>query len=381
MDKPTLTFGSLFSGIGGLDLGLERAGMRCEWQVEIDDYATKVLTKHWPDVARHGDVRDVGKHNLSRVDCIVGGFPCQPHSAAGQRKASEDERDLWPEFARIIRELEPRWIVAENVLGLLSSEDGTFFGGILRDLAEAGYDARWHVLSAAQFGAPHLRERVILVAYRNIGQCEERTQLQAGWKQISGGRDVRTNTGRCGASVAHTHSDRCGQRTYQHQCQPRSVGLADAGLHGAQRNVANASSSGRQECSATAITGEPGHAPWRKIAPGRLVESSTSRREWFDPCAGGSTGTQSLSEQPGAWATQPGMGRTAYGLPSWLDGYRWPARPGQSQEAWEAPRVVTDRKINRTQRLKGLGNAVVPALAELVGRCIMAVEAERAGVA
>jgi len=160
-----ITFGSLFSGIGGIDLGLERAGMHCEWQVEKDEYCTKVLAKHWPNVTRYGDIRAIDTSTLTRVDLIAGGFPCQPHSLAGQRKASADERNLWPEFARIIRELRTKWVLVENVVGLLSSEGGNFFGSVLRDLATCGYDAEWFVLSAAQFGAPHLRERAFIVAH------------------------------------------------------------------------------------------------------------------------------------------------------------------------------------------------------------------------
>ena len=160
-----LTFGSLFAGIGGLDLGLERAGMVCKWQVEIDDYATKVLTKHWPNVPRFRDVRSVGAHNLPAVDCICGGFPCQPHSEAGLRQGKADDRDLWPEFARLICELKPRWVLAENVTGLFTTDTGRFFGSVLRDLATLGYDAEWSTVSACSLGAPHPRERVFVVAY------------------------------------------------------------------------------------------------------------------------------------------------------------------------------------------------------------------------
>lgn len=166
------TYGSLFSGIGGLDLGLERAGFTATWQVEIDDYATQVLQKHWPNVTRFRDIRTVGKHNLTPVDLICGGFPCQPHSLAGKRQASGDERDLWGEFYRVICETQPRWVVAENVPGLLSSEDGRFFGRVLRDMASCGYDVQWNVLSAAAFGAPHIRERVFIVANATSKQGE-----------------------------------------------------------------------------------------------------------------------------------------------------------------------------------------------------------------
>jgi len=162
-----LTVGSLFSGIGGLDLGLERAGMVVKWQVEIDPYCRKVLAKHWPDVECYEDVREVGAHNLEPVDLICGGFPCQPVSCAGQRKGTDDERWLWPEFHRLIRELEPRWVLGENVPGLLSIDAGRVFGGILRDLAASGYDAEWDCIPAAAVGAPHFRNRVFLIATPN----------------------------------------------------------------------------------------------------------------------------------------------------------------------------------------------------------------------
>ena len=163
-----LAFGSLFAGIGGLDLGLERAGMICKWQVEVNDYATKVLEKHWPDVARFRDVRECGAHNLEPVDLICGGFPCQDVSLAGKRAGLEGERTtLWSEFARIIREIRPRWVLAENVPGLLSSDSGRFFGRVLGDLAACGYDAEWDTIPACAVGAPHRRYRVFVVARRN----------------------------------------------------------------------------------------------------------------------------------------------------------------------------------------------------------------------
>ena len=183
-----MRFGSLFTGIGGLDLGLERAGMECAWQVEIDDYATRVLERHWPDVRRWRDVWEfighadsdiestIGKipHNQPessgdcgglRVDLICGGFPCQPVSLAGARRGDADERWLWPAFRRVVELLDPSYVVIENVPGLISADAGRLFRGILRDLSQGGYDAEWQTLPAAAFGAPHLRERVFLVAY------------------------------------------------------------------------------------------------------------------------------------------------------------------------------------------------------------------------
>jgi DNA (cytosine-5)-methyltransferase 1 len=166
-----MTHLSLFSGIGGLDLAAEWAGFETVGQCEWADYPTKVLEKHWPDVPRWRDVRDLtatdftARTGLRTVDCISGGFPCQPHSVAGKRKASADERDLWPEFRRVICEIKPRWVVAENTPGLLSSDDGRFFRNILRDFTEMGFDVGWATISAASVGAIHRRERMAIIAH------------------------------------------------------------------------------------------------------------------------------------------------------------------------------------------------------------------------
>ena len=204
-----MTFGSLFAGVGGFDLGLERAGMVCKWQVEIDGFCQKVLAKHWPDVPRFVDVRDCGMHNLEPVNLIAGGFPCQDVSIAGKRKGLQGEQSgLWAEFARIVCEVKPRWVLVENVPGLLSSNAGRDFGTILRDLAACGYDAEWDCIPAAAFGAPHLRYRVFIVAYSKScgigGQGEGDENSRVGF--------ASSGQGFLGASpisaMAHSQSER-----------------------------------------------------------------------------------------------------------------------------------------------------------------------------
>jgi DNA (cytosine-5)-methyltransferase 1 len=166
------TIGSLCSGIGGLELGLERAwGARTLWQVEKSDYGRKVLARHWPDAARFVDVREVDARELAPVDCICAGFPCQPHSVAGSRRGRDDERWLWPAILHVVRELRPSWIVLENVPGLLSSDEGAAFGQVLADLAACGFAATWSVLSAGDVGElegrpAQKRQRVFVVAWR-----------------------------------------------------------------------------------------------------------------------------------------------------------------------------------------------------------------------
>lgn len=154
--------GSLFSGIGGFDLGLERAGMSVAWQSEIDPYAAAILKKHWPHVPNLGDVRSVRGHAVEPVDLICGGFPCQDISESGKRKGLDGHRSgLWFEFARLIGELRPRWIILENVAALRWRG----LGRILSDLAALRYDAEWDCVSAAELGCPQSRDRVWLVAY------------------------------------------------------------------------------------------------------------------------------------------------------------------------------------------------------------------------
>jgi len=152
---------SLFSGIGGFDLGFERAGIETVLQVEIDPFCRKVLEKHWPNVRRIADVRDVTEADVQGVDVVYGGFPCQPVSYAGKRKAQEDERWLWPEFERVIRMARPRYVVVENVPGLLTAG----LGDVLAGLSSLGFDAEWSIVSACSVGAPHPRERLFLMAY------------------------------------------------------------------------------------------------------------------------------------------------------------------------------------------------------------------------
>lgn len=165
-----LTFISLFSGIGGMDLGLEWVGMRCVAQVEIDDYATRVLQKHWPDVPRHRDVRDVGRHNLPSADVVAGGFPCQPFSVAGRRHGEADDRNLWPEMRRVIDEIRPVYVIGENVPNLI----GIYLDTVIADLEASNYTVGAITLPAAACDAPHIRERVFVLAYT------EKPRLQNG---------------------------------------------------------------------------------------------------------------------------------------------------------------------------------------------------------
>lgn len=333
--KPTPTFGSLFSGIGGIDLGLERAGMRCEWQVEIDDYATKVLAKHWPDTPRFRDVRECGKHNLAHVDLIAGGFPCQDISDAGQRAGIEGERSgLWAHFYRIICELQPRYVLVENVAALTHRG----MGRVLGDLAAGGYDAEWQILPAAAFGAPHIRERVFIVAYAN--STERRAQAKgrnefygddARWQEEAGGpRTLHSHDG--ARHVADTNRDggRWAQRTNGRDVAD-SQGTNAARKGDTQRHAA--------QCSGANMADPDFQGLEVGTCFGRDARQKLTAFE------------RDCSTGAGQWAVEPAICRVVDGVP------------------------------HRVDRLRGLGNAVVPQVAEYIGRCIMAAEAESESVA
>lgn len=153
--------GSLFSGIGGFDLAAQWAGLENKFAVEINPFSRKILEKNFPGVPLHEDVRQVGKHNLEKVDILSGGFPCQPFSTAGKRRGKEDERFLWPEMLRIINELQPTWIVGENVAGIV----GMALDSIHVDLESIGYEVQTLIIPACAVGAVHKRDRTWIIAY------------------------------------------------------------------------------------------------------------------------------------------------------------------------------------------------------------------------
>ncbi len=170
--------GSLFAGIGGLDLALEDCGHESVWQVEIDPFCVSILKRHWPDVKRYGDIRKIDWMAVERPDIVAAGFPCQPFSVAGERRGEDDERNLWAETYRAVRELRSRYVFLENVPGLLVHR---YFGTILGDLAKGGYDAVWDTFTAAEVRAPHRRERLFILAYSSSTRLEGRRNGRTGF--------------------------------------------------------------------------------------------------------------------------------------------------------------------------------------------------------
>ena len=178
-----LTHLSLFSGIGGLDIAAEAAGFTTVGQCEWADYPTQILEQHWPDVPRWRDIRTLTKESfyektgLRTVDVISGGFPCQPFSISGKRRGQEDDRYLWPEMLRVIRELRPSWVLGENVPGIVNLALDT----VLADLEAEGYESQAFLVPACGVDAPQRRKRVAILAYSESGRVK---------KHITGGKET-----------------------------------------------------------------------------------------------------------------------------------------------------------------------------------------------
>ena len=197
-----MTVGSVFSGIGGFDLGLERSGHVIQWQVESNAYCRSVLRRHWPHVKRYEDAVTVDTCSLARVDCICAGWPCQPVSVAGLRKGVDDVDWLWPSVVRVVSDLRPRVVLLENTAGLFTANDGRAFGQVLGDLAEIRYDCEWSVLSARTLGAPHRRERVFIVGIMADTNSERSQGLRSNVldKRVAQGSTERKTGWSCSAT-------------------------------------------------------------------------------------------------------------------------------------------------------------------------------------
>ncbi len=192
---------SLFSGIGGFDLAAEWMGWENVLQCENDEFCQKILRKHFPTTTLYGDICELdGTKHRGGVDILTGGFPCQPFSHAGRRGGTSDDRFLWPEMCRVIREISPRWVVAENVPGITSIDDGMVFERIWTDLADSGYKVRAFCIPACSVQAPHKRDRIWIVANtdskRGEGIVKEKIQRQSPFSWFKNVRRVEDLFGR-----------------------------------------------------------------------------------------------------------------------------------------------------------------------------------------
>jgi DNA (cytosine-5)-methyltransferase 1 len=348
----------LFSGIGGFSLGLERAGpFRTVAFCEREPFPQAVLRKHWPEVPIYDDVRTIPTERLERIDLICGGFPCQPWSVAGQQRGTEDDRDLWPAMAALVEELRPTWVIGENVRGFVNEPMG--LKRSLSDLESLGYEAAAFVIPACAVDAPHRRDRVWIVANSDnaIGRRgKERRQGWHGQSELHGAErlaahadskvepdgafDARQGCGELGA-VADADSER------------RYGGAEEHGSHGREFVAGNGEAVADARRHATRASEEmDGDTPKRSQG---IFDAANGSKDVADTCGTHVEGQRvtkriqtkrSATSSASRWLPEPDVGRVAHGVP------------------------------RRVDRLKALGNAVVPQVVEQIGRAIL--EAENA---
>jgi len=351
----------LFSGIGGFSLGLERTGgFETVAFCEIEDYPRRVLAKHWPDVPIYNDVKELTHERLAAdglggIDIIVGGYPCQPFSHAGQRRGAEDDRHLWPEVKRLVASIRPAWCLFENVAGHVSMG----LDEVLSDLEGQGYSAWPTIIPACAVDAPHRRDRVWIIANQ---QGDGRQQRQQDGRRCGEGIGKGEEQGLRHGCGALAHPDNAGQPAGAWRWQDhRDEKWHDLGRGG--ENVADAGHTGvlqrRQHGDGSEDGVEQGGVR-RDVLSGRqqgqvLADTSGNRpqgerKDGRTPGPSGLCGgtrcdeDAHLREATAEWPTEPDVGRVAHGIP------------------------------RRVDRLKCLGNAVVPQIPEMIGYAILEAE-------
>ncbi len=309
---------SLFSGVGLGDYGLELAGMEIVGQVEVDDYCQKILALRWPDVPKWRDIKTLDTKELPPIDLVAGGFPCQPFSVAGKRKGKDDDRNLWPQMLRVIREVSPTWVLAENVPGIIPS----YLDQVLSDLEAEGYAWEAVVFPAHALGAPHRRDRLWIVGHaRLFGQTKHEVKTM-GIEQSSQDVADSEHNGQSQTKGKHTEDKQHKGRSEESESVEQSSGS------GSRSDVSkNVSHSERERLRRWEVPIDRGH-------------ESENQQNWDK---GGSKTFKYLR----LWETEPNVGR------------------------------VVDVCPNRVDRLKALGNGQVVACAQWVGSQIMKMEVKK----
>lgn len=366
---------SVCSGIGAFDLGLERAGCKIVGQIEIEPFCQRVLAKHWPHVWRYGDLRellrngarDIIRRNCGPIDLLCGGIPCQPASVAGKRGGQDDPRWLWPEFLRLVREVNPMYVFAENPSGVLSLHvDGLRFGEwiALQFLAE-GYEVMPFLLSAASMGAPHERERLWIMAHSQHDRREWRVPPFA----------------RTGAALPQ------GKRLGDGLAIPAGVRCGEGRPEPArQQGRLNVTLSGQQMVDSTGERfPEPGRSGLRELCP-EAGEEIQHRSELTGRAVGVELGN-AHSARPSQHPCKRGDARGEFAPFVRTD---WPMGQGHLQYDWEEPRVIPKSPLDpffdgsparlarwRRAGLQAIGNSGLPQIAEIIGRTFRLFDEER----
>jgi DNA (cytosine-5)-methyltransferase 1 len=326
----------LFSGIGGFSLGLEgTGGFETVQFVENNKWCQKVLAKNFPGVPITGDIRNY--EGQEQADVVTGGFPCQPFSVAGKRKGTEDDRHLWPEMLRVIKSVKPKYIIGENVRNITSIQEGMVFEQVCTDLENEGYEVQSFIIPASAVNAPHQRYRVWIVGYSKHNGSQDRCKEARGEKRESEqGRMLESERTSTQQNVADTQCDGLTstkkrgsiEETIRQESQGENRTLDSQGASGLSET--------KQDVADSEISDRYAHETDRE-------HGETTSQEVFRNRSG-------IHRQTSWWSSEPNVGRVAHGV------------------------------SDRVDRLKGLGNAIVPQIAYQIGLAILEAENEHTKV-
>jgi len=405
----------LFSGLGGFSLGLERTGRyKTVAFCEIDKYCTLLLQKHWKGIKVYNDVKKITKEGfeadgIESPDIITGGFPCQPFSVAGKQKGTSDDRHLWPEMFRIIKAFKPRFVIGENVPGIVNIQDGVVFETVCTDLESQGYEVQPFNIPAAAVGAPHQRKRIWIIATladsvsnderREISRSDEekgRVQEEHRSKDSASGIFSRTseirksnngyeameNSGRTlqqGSSIREKNEDEVGkENANQHQ---RSSSSSESNVANADTRLSDGQKKELQSRGQASISSREGEnvANAKSISSdgreiGQHSEESREKRKIGIEVGGVSSDRQKLANTDSERLEGLGQSRSQFNETSSSTSSS-EERQGQVGQGWWEfePNVgrVAHGVPGRVHRLKALGNSIVPQIAEEIGRAII----------
>lgn len=365
----------LFSGIGGFSIALEKVGFKTVAFCEREPYCKLLLQKHWKGVKIYDDIKTIKGEDIEEpIDILTGGFPCQPYSVAGKQKGTDDDRYLWPEMFRVIKEVKPTFVIAENVRGIINIQDGMVFETVCSDLESEGFEVQPFNIPAAGVNAPHKRERVWIVGYSEHNGSLT-SKIKRGNNKIDAGTKKGTNTTlepertsgrtnneimentrrtlRQGSKFSEENENEIGKENankFERSSSSRTYDVADSNTGNVetgrerQREIRE---NNKEEGQSNNVTSSSKVMANTKSEQGDTKHNGKESREVSEQEQSESRGSRSWTLREASWISEPDVGRVVNGVPG------------------------------RTHRLKGLGNAIVPKIAEEIGKAIWTVLNQR----
>ena len=333
----------LFSGIGGFSLALEKVGFKTVGFCEVDPYCRLLLQKHWKGVTIHNDIKKLEAKDIREpIDILTGGFPCQPYSVAGKQKGTDDNRYLWPDMFRVIKEIKPTFVIAENVRGIINIQDGMVFETVCSDLESESFEIQTFIIPAAGVGAPHKRERVWIVGYsKHNGSLT--SKIRRGNKEADAGTQKRQNQTIKSERTSRSDDNEImenSRRTLRQGAKFSKENADESKQKNANKFKRSSSTSEHYVANSNSNREKWNQSKDRQRSRLKQDSANVANSERIHVQGQQDRSRQKQFRRESWWEFEPNVGRVANGVPG------------------------------RVYRLKGLGNSIVPQIAEEIGKAI-----------